>query len=125
MNKSSKKYVKYLDLDENNEPVSRRIKVSNPEIFTQMEVEVLKMFEKLTENIGQEVVVDGVLYNNIPLNYTSTLNAVNGFKSITVGENTLPLNSDICTITQITAFETKEVLYYNPLNNLDRAGRGR
>ena len=88
MSKSSKKYVKYLDLDEKNEPVSRKIKVSNPEIFTQMEVEVLKMFEKLTENIGQEVVVDGVLYNNIPLNYTSTLNAVNGFKSITVGENT-------------------------------------
>ena len=46
MSKSSKKYVKYLDLDEKNEPVSRRIKVSNPEIFTQMEVEVLKMFEK-------------------------------------------------------------------------------
>ena len=125
MSKSSKKYVKYLDLDEKNEPVSRRIKVSNPEIFTQMEVEVLKMFEKLTENIGQEVVVDGVLYNNIPLNYTSTLNAVNGFKSITVGENTLPLNSEICIITQVTALKTKEVLYYNPIQSLEKSGRGR
>lgn len=125
MSKPSKKYVKYLDLDEKNEPVSRRIKVSNPEIFTQMEVEVLEMFEKLTENIGQEVIVDGILYNSIPLNYTSVLNSVNGFKSITVGENTLPLNSEICTITQITALKTKEVLYYNPIQSLEKSGRGR
>lgn len=125
MSKSSKKYVNYLDLDERNEPVSRRIKVSNPEIFTEVEVEVLKMFERLSENIGQEVVVDAILYNNIPLNYTSVLNAVNGFKSITVGENTLPLNSDVCTIIQITALKTKEVLYYNPIQSLEKSGRGR
>ena len=48
-----------------------------------------------------------------------------GFKSITVGENTLPLNSEICTITQVTALKTKEVLYYNPIQSLEKSGRGR
>ena len=129
-----KKYIKYVDIDSDNNIVSRRIKLTNPNYYVERKEEIFKMinemqremYDNLKVHIGDWVVAELDLMN-IPTTQKGILKAVDvddvKEDSITIGKQVYPFNSDHCTVLTVTSLETKEKIY--DISGLERTSRGR
>lgn len=129
-----KKSVKYIDVNNNDEIINRRIKITNPNYYIERKEEIFKMidemksemYDNLKAHIGERVVAE-LNIMDIPTTQSGILNSVDvddeKEDSLTIGKQVYPFNSDKCSVLTVTSLDTKERIY--DITGLERTGRGR